>query len=295
MPQTLSEITLRAHAEYANAESIPYEVYCAAINTLDPNVQVAFSIPGPLGHLIDHLKELVHDLIAGLKIGILDIIKALKQRDVFALLKGIGFNLKIVINAFVKLAHSAPKTLLKTLHDMEKAGWLEKIKSGAATVDDMLHAHPVLTRVGGVAIAALLLWLWLNATFTGHPGTDFDMTDVAKALSGHYDVAEIFASPNGLVVLAFSFTGLAGFSVGIEWLGNIFHDESHHTQMAMNFCLALIYTGLVHIGKKGLADKIKPYLFGHGDIDRKFKDTPEPATSAVTAQAVKSIAVRLAS
>lgn len=288
---SITERTLLAHVEYADAAAIPYEVYCAAIDTLDQNVQVAFKIPGPLGHLIEHLKELVHDLVSGLKIGFMDIIAALKQRDVFALLKGIGFNLKVIVKAMVKLAHSGPKMLVRTLQDLEKAGWLEKLKSGAATVDDMLHAHPILTKVGGVVIGALLIWLWMNATFTGSPITDLDMTDIVQALLGHYSVADIFASPSGLVMLAVSFSGMAGLSAGVNWLGNIFVDNEENVTIAMNFCMALIYTGLVHLGKGGIANRIKPYLFGRGDLDKKFKDAPDVAS--VNATAVRVIYSRL--
>jgi hypothetical protein len=250
-----------------SANDITYELYCSTIDTLDPSVQTAFSIPGPLGALMDHLKELTHELVDGLKIGIKDVIVALKQKDIFALLKGIGFNLKVLVNAFVKLAHAGPKLLIETLKSLEEEGWLDKIKSGAAKVDDVLHAHPILTKVGGVVIAALLLYLWINASFTGHPNTDLNMTSIVMALKGHFDVADLFADPEGLTGVILSISGMAGLNTGISWLGHLVQDSAD-VVTALNLCLALVYTGLAHAGKMGIANKIKPYLFGKKDLEK---------------------------
>ena len=264
-----------------HTEDVSYEVYCSAIDSLAPGVQCAFSMPGPLGALLEHLKELIKELTEGLKIGMKDILTALKQKDVFSLLKGIGFNLKVLINAFVKLAHAGPKLLVETLKSLEKEGWLEKIKSGAAKVDDMLHAHPVLTKVGGVVIAALLLYLWINGAFTGHPDTDLNLTPIIKALKGQFSVGELFADPDGLTSLILGLSGIAGINTGVTWMGHMVKD-SENVINSMNLCLALIYTGLVNSGKGGIAARIKPYLFGHKDID-----------NTVSAATLRSISFRL--
>lgn len=264
--------------------SVSYQVYCAAIDTLDPSVQTAFSIPGPLGSLMEHLKDLVKEMVDGLKIGLKDILVALKQKDVFALLKGVGFNLKIILNAFLKLAHAGPKALVDTLKSLEKEGWLDKLKSGAAKVDDLLHAHPILTKVGGIVIAALLLYLWINGAFTGHPDTDLNMTPIIKALKGQFDVADLFADPDGLASLILGISGIAGINTGITWMGHMVKD-SENVINGMNLCLALIYTGLVNSGKSGIAAKIKPYLFGHKDIE----DTVGAAVTGITARLLEGI------
>ena len=292
---------LLSTVNYNDSEKISYGVYCSALNTLDPSCQVAFSIPGALGAFIDHLKELMHDLIDGLKLGITDIITALKQKDIFALLKGIGFNIQIILKALVKLLHTGPKMLIHTFQQIENDGWLERLKSGATTVDQFLHSHPILTKAGGVVIGALLLYLWLYSNFTGHPGTDLDVTTILNALVGKYRVEDLFATPEGITSLILGITGVISFatgigalSTGIEWLGHVAEGSTTSTIMALNLCLALIYTGLVKAGKANVAAKIKVYLFGHKDLDKTFKNAaPSPAMSSYLSS-LKIIQARLA-
>ena len=290
-------------------ESVSYGMYCSAINSLDPKYQVAFVLPAPLLSLVAHLKELVHDLVDGLKIGIKDIIAALKQKDIFALLKGIGFNLKVLAKAMIKLAHSSPKLLIDTFKHLEQAGWLNKIQKGAATVDELLHAHPVLTKVGGIVIGAFLFYMWINASFVGHPTTDLDVTTIVKALRGDFDVTDIFASPEGIASLVLGLTGIAGVSIGINWLGNLLDEDIANTALtsidygidllnktanlnmthAFNLGLALIFTGLMHAGKANIAAKIKPYLFGHKDIDKQFHGAPPVSSALIIAARLSSV------
>ena len=299
-----------SNVDHNDPDRISYGLYCSAINSLDPKYQVAFGLPPPLLILVAHLKELVHDLVDGLKIGIKDIIAALKQKDIFALLKGIGFNLKVLAKDMIKLAHSTPKLLIDTFKHLEQAGWLDKIQKGAATVDELLHAHPVLTKVGGVVIGALLFYMWINASFVGHPTTDLDVTTIVKALRGEFDVTDIFASPEGIASLILGLTGIAGVSVGINWLGNLLDEDIANTALtgidygidflnktanlnmthAFNLGLALIFTGLMHAGKSNIAAKIKPYLFGHKDIDKQFKHSAPLTSSALIIAARLSIA-----
>jgi hypothetical protein len=291
---------LLSNVDYSNPDKISYGVYCAALNTLDPSYQVAFSIPGALGHFIGHLKELMHDLVDGLKVGVGDIITALKQKDIFALLKGVGFNLKVILNALNKLLHTGPKMLVHVFQQIEQDGWLEKLKSGAVKVDEFLHAHPILTKVGGVVIGALLLYLMLFGNFTGHPATDLDMTNIIGAIKGSYHVEDLFATPEQIAFMVIGITGVfssaAGIdalSTGISWLGHIATGVGEYGVAAMNLCLALIYTGLVKAGKAGIAAKLKPYMFGHKDVDKTFHDGP-PSKSSTHHAAVVAISMRLA-
>ena len=299
MPINVNELRLAAHFSRVGASTrtgvITYDVYCAALNTLDPSVQTAFSIPGALGVFIDHMKSLMHDLIDGLKIGIKDIITALKQKNIFALLKAIGFNLNVLVKAFVKLLQAGPKMLIHTLQQLEEDGWLDKLKSGAARVDEVLNAYPVLKKVGGVVIGALLIYLWTRATFTGHPDTDLNLEVAIKAVCGHYDVAQILGDPANIAGLLLGVSGIAGLDLGIAWMGHVTTDASAHAVTAMNLAMALVATGLIYAGKKGLADKLKPYMFGKGDIDKKFHDVPESEHSSfVSTASVALIASRLA-
>lgn len=241
------------------ASMITHTMYCSALDTLllPDGTELSWSIPGPLGHLLDHLKEILHELVDGLKIGIADVVKALKNRSIFQLLKSIGFNLKVLFKAIVKLAHTGPHIITKTFEDIEKGGWLEKLKSGAATIDDFLHQHPLLTKLGGAGIAALLLCMWMNTMFIGSPKQDLDMSAIGSALMGHYDVQDLFISPEGLTDISlFLLTvsgaaSLAHIANAVNWLSS---------DMA-NLVLGLVYTGGVGAAESELVKKIKPFLF----------------------------------
>ena len=259
------------------ASMVTHTVYCAALDTLllPEGTELSWSIPGPLGHLIDHIKELLHELVDGLKIGLADIIAALKNRSVFQLLKGIGFNLKVLFKAILKLMASGPTILMRTFEDIEKNGWLEKLKSGAVTIDEFLHAHPLLTKIGGVGVAALMTCMWLHTMFVGHPSHDLDMTTIAQALLGHYSVEDIFTTPKGLAAVSMcllTISGAASFahvSNAIQWLGS---DSS-------NLLLGLIYTGGVRAAETELVKRIKPFLF---KSPRALEDTVSVAAASVT-------------
>lgn len=236
---------------------ISYEVYCSALNSLEyPGTEIAITLPGLLGHLVDHLQELMRELTEGLKIGVADIVKALKSKSVFQLLKSIGFNLKVLGKAFLKPAATGPQVLTKLMKDLESSGWLEKLKSGAETVDSFLKANPVIARIGGVGIAALLLAMWLNTMFTGSPRHDLDVAPILSALVGKFDLVDLFTSPEGLSSIIILFANLSGASAFsqvsslVVWLGS---DMS-------NLLLALVYTGAVKAREGALVKKIKPYL-----------------------------------
>lgn len=240
------------------SQMISHTVYCSALDTLllPEGTELSWSIPGPLGHFLEHMRQLVHELVDGLKIGINEIINALKSRSIFALLKGIGFNIMVLFKAIVKLASLGPTILEKTLEDLEKGGWLRKLQSGAVNVDDFLHAHPALTHIGGVGIAALLIVMWLNTMFTGSPRHDLDLTDILKALTGHFDVKELFTSPEGLSAVIMCLTAVSGAHAlsgvvnAITWLGS----------NVANLGLCLVYTGAVKAGEHKLVEKIKPFI-----------------------------------
>ena len=104
-------------------------------------------------------------------------------------------------------------------------------------VDEFLDKYPILKKIGGIAVAGLLLYIWLNMSFIGDLEYDMNIGDMTAALSGTFSIAELFLSPAGLMMITLFATG--GL-ISAPWLG----------ASTLNLVLALIYTGYVKIREK---------------------------------------------
>jgi hypothetical protein len=162
---------------------------------------------------------------------------------VFELMKALGFSFaKLIasVHAFTALIQDGLLSVFKRLY---KTGAMQKVASGAAKIDDFLEDYPVLTRVTGIAVAGILFWIWLNMTFIGHMDYDFDFSNIAKALAGNFSLAQLFASPEGLMLGTLFATGTL---LSAPWLG----------QVAYNLVLALIYTSIKNAKKHQIPQKV---------------------------------------
>lgn len=84
-------------------------------------------------------------------------------------------------------------------------------------MDEFLKTHPKTKRITGVAVAAIIAYIWFNMTFTGNWEYDFDMSDLVAALAGQFSLSSVFAGKDGIKLLMLFSTGLAGLS--FPWPG----------------------------------------------------------------------------
>lgn len=242
---------------------ISYQQYCSVVNLLEnPNREIALSLPGPLGALFDHLKDLSKTLVDDLKIGMAELVKAFKQKSVFSLLKSVAFNLKALVKAFNKLAHTGPKMVLGLITKLHETGAFDKLQKGLISANDFLDENPLLKKIGGPVFAASLLFMWFNCMFTGHPSTDLDMTHLGKAIIGNYDLLELFGSPAALTSLVLVLTSTLGVMSGstliqgavslVSWMGSDLY----------NLALALAFTGLKAAKDAPAVKKLHDFILG---------------------------------
>ncbi len=192
-------------------------------------------IAGGVMNVFKDIKAFIEQIVEDFKVGITEVVEAFKQKDVWAVLKAFGFNLKTMFKAITAGTAALRHGLFKVFEEISKSGVVQKLRSGAMTIDEFMDQHPALKRVAGPAVAGILLFIWLRMTFIGDAGYDLDLTDMLKALAGHYSLTELFASPAGLMMLTLLATALAtGGTVGAVWLGESLY----------NLILALLYTGL---------------------------------------------------
>ena len=244
-------------------EILNYKLYCeymdlASVGLLNESYLINEGIFDKLKDLnlvkglidfFNDIKEIINALASEFKLGVKEIIKAFKNRDVFGVLKAFGFNLKLMIKSINAFTGIIRKGILKIFEEMASTGVFQKIRSGALKVDEVLNRYPLLKKVAGIAVAGLLLYIWLNMTFIGDMDYDFNFGDLVAALRGSFSLADLFVSPSGLMLIALLGTGsLLGLSA--PWLG----------KSSYNLIMGLSYTAFAKIKESALMAKIKKKL-----------------------------------
>jgi len=252
--------SIQGFKEYDNV-SITYEKYCETIDLLLLNNSLSEGLFDSIRQLniSRELVKVFRDLKSGLisiskdfKLNLKDIVIAFKQREVFNVLKGFGFNIKLMVRCLSEFSNAVHGGLFTLFKELFRLKIFKKLRSGAIKIDEVLKRYPKLTKISGFVIAGLLLFIWLNMTFIGNLDYDFNFSDIASALHGSFSIADLFMSPEGLMLFTLFGTGsMLGLSV--PWLGKSLY----------NLTLAIMYTGYVQSKEKDLkqfALKIKKKL-----------------------------------
>lgn len=149
-----------------------------------------------------------------------EIVDLFKDAKVFKFFKTIKFNLgklwDIVKKGF-KFYGDLQRAIAKYIAETKIVKWTE---AELAKLDEWLQNHPKFKRVAGIAVAGLLLFIWLNMSFTGDFFYDFDWSDLLAALAGKFSLAELFAGVEGTrLLLLFASGSLLGLS--FPWGGSM--------------------------------------------------------------------------
>ena len=250
MPVRLTIMPVRvvsATPVISNVEELTYEVYCTVLQSMDPHRELALSFKFPTGiaKFFKDLKTSVEDLAEEFGVGFTELLKSLQQRDVFAIIKAVGFNLKTIWKAISLFTSLIPKGLIGMFKAMERNGVFQKLRDGLISVDALLSQYPLLKKLSGLALAGFLLYAWLNMSFIGSLDFDMDISVIAAALKGSYGLADLLASPDGLAMLTLLATGMFT-GIGVAWLGS----------SVSNLIVAMIYTGAKKAGFSALTRRL---------------------------------------
>ena len=217
---------------------IQYEEFCNFVyeNKLNEDTIVLkeFAIPGKLKKVWSFIVKL-KDII---KVKMVDMVKLFLNKLVFKFFAKIKFSLDYLFK-LVKKGFKAYKEVIKAIGEYissTKVGrWTEdKLKD----LDAFLAKHPKTKRIAGLAVAGILIYIWLNMTFTGNADYDFDMGDMIMALGGGFTLSTLFAGPEGMALLTLFATGVLGLS--FPWPG------PQHIQ----FIGAILYGSAKLVGQK---------------------------------------------
>jgi hypothetical protein len=187
------------------SEDRDYELYVEAIHLHEDDTLNEFvsAITGKLKKYYDFIKDLAEKA----KIGVKDIAELLKNKGVFEFFKKIGFSIKrlfdLVRNGF-KYYRDLQRAIAEYIAETKVVKWTaEKIKD----LDEFLKRHPKTKRLVGIAVGAILLYIWLNMSFTGDFDYDFDQSTLISALMGNFSLTDIFTGPEGIKLLTLFITG----------------------------------------------------------------------------------------
>lgn len=234
---------MKAYLTYSQLlESIDYEAYC---NYLDGNLQEAIQFDRILSDIKTHIDKIVNDL----KISKSELISAMKQKEVYDILRHFGFSIKALGKAIYNSLKIFNEVLLAISKEIVLSDEINKLRAGAITVDEFLTKYPILRIMGSPIAAGFLVYEWLNMSFSGDFKNDFDITKIFEALKGNYTIEDIFISVDGFK----SFIQLlVGLSIGLTfpWASVI----------PANIFLAIIYTILRKIGAIKAAERLRIYI-----------------------------------
>lgn len=232
--------------ELEDVELITYEMYCGAldndtltesffVNYLEENIfnsikkmNLARGLVKVFGELKSNITRIGRDF----RMNYNELINAFKNREVYDMLRAFGFNFKLVLRSIGAFTNALRGGLLEVFKELARSKTFQKIRRGAVKVDDVLNKYPILKRLTGIVVAGLLLYIWLNMTFIGDLDYDFNFSDTVAALHGSFSIADIFTSPEGMMLMTLFGTGFA-FGLSVPWLGKSLY----------NLTLALVYTG----------------------------------------------------
>lgn len=233
---------------------VSYEIYCEALDLVGTDTLTEeffvehfsegfldslkkISLPKKLFGLFKSTKKSMSEIAKNFGASLPDIISAFKQRDIFALLRTFKFSFKLILKALGTLTGLVRDGLMSVFEEIVNSKVIQKVRSGAMKVDEFMDKYPLLKKVTGIAVAGLLVFIWLNMSFMGDIEFDMNLGDIAAALKGSFSLTDLFLSPSGLMMITLLGTGMMGF--GAPWLG----------KTAYNIVLAVTYTGLGKLKK----------------------------------------------
>jgi hypothetical protein len=217
--------------DYVSVEYLKEAGFLDAIKDLN--------IPSLISKIFNNLKDIFEKIKEDFGLSIKQLITAFKDKNLFAILKAIGFNIVVLVKC-IKTATSLVRSgLMRVFEEIYKSSIFQELKKGTIKIDEFLNNYPILKKIGGIAIAGLLLYIWLNMTFIGDMDYDFNFNDLLNALSGNFSITDLFMSPSGIMMITLFASGFVGIS--FPWLGSSVY----------NLVLALIYTGYNNLMNKG--------------------------------------------
>jgi hypothetical protein len=163
---------------------------------------------------IDFIKEIAS--MAGQDIS--KLLVMFKDTRFFKIFKVIGFNVKKIVALYKKGVNTYNKIQNILAEKIASLGGVKYIKRHLEELDKWFDEHPVLKKLGGVAVAGLLFYIWTQMSFTPDLEYSMDFKDILSALAGSFSIADLFASDSGVTMLIYLASGML-LGLSTPWPG----------------------------------------------------------------------------
>lgn len=208
---------MQSYLEFTESSLQEQHDYYAALKILESGQILSEGLLDKLSSGIKSKLNFIKSIAEYSAMKLEDIITLFKDSRVFRFFNAIRFNLNILWK-YIKAGFSAYIELQKAIAEyIAKTKVVKWTTEALKKLDEFLQSHPRVRRIGGFAVAGMLIYIWLNMSFTGDFNYDFDFTDILLAIGGKYSLATLFGGPDGTRMLLLFATGMIGLS--FPWPG----------------------------------------------------------------------------
>jgi len=203
--------------EWTSQDEREFKQFCEYVWKSDGGrIQLAeFSFGKEIKEKIQFIKQLAIETGFKLK----DLLTLFMEKIVFKLFQIIGWSFKSLLELMKKGFDAYKNVQLAIAEFIGNTKAIDWTKDKLIELDRFLKTYPKTKRIAGVAVAGLLVYVWLTMTFTGDMLDDFDISIIFTAFNGSYNLFDIFGTPSGIRMLMLFATGaIAGLS--FPWPGN---------------------------------------------------------------------------
>jgi hypothetical protein len=208
---------MKKYSEFT-AESIQSESdYYAALSVIESghalNEGILDTLTAGIKSKLDFIKSVAQ--YGAMKLE--DVVSLFKDSRVFKFFNAIRFNLN-KLWSYIKVGFNAYVDIQKVIAEYVAQTKIVKWTTAALhSLDDFLQNHPKVKRIGGFAVAGMLIYIWLNMSFTGDANFDFDFSDILRAAGGTYSLSSLFGGTDGTRMLLLFAAGMIGLT--FPWPG----------------------------------------------------------------------------
>lgn len=165
--------------------------------------------------------EFVNEIAEAVGASVGSVVELLKNSQVVKLFYKLRWSFDI-LSDLLKKGYQEYKELRKMVKDFAIEIGVRGVRwptEQLHKLDNMIQSHPRAMRISGVALGALMLFIWFNQAFIGDSDYDFDISEVTDALSGRYSLADMFGGRDGVIMLTTLVLGVGGLSY--PWPGAV--------------------------------------------------------------------------
>jgi hypothetical protein len=143
-------------------ENLDYELYCQLISfEVDESLLGRLKEKGMefLTKIFGPIKNTLMKIAEDFKVGISQVVEAFRQRSIFGFLKAVRFNIGVLLKSIGEVAKLLRQGLEKVFQHIANTAVIQQLRRGTLKIDEFLDRYPLLKKIGGIAIAGLLLYI----------------------------------------------------------------------------------------------------------------------------------------